>query len=193
MPLSDLRQGRKCDTERIVAIHDDERGEVTLFIREGTEVHQQRCETPYWLLVSDPRLLEGTTVEHQVEELASGELKYLVTCVTLGKLENLRLQIVAKYNTIHSKNLEPYEWYKIPDLYYERSLETQFMLRSGVLLFGSMECADLRRLQLHVCALLPLGEALCDPEHPEGKIVAVSVSDRTKVIGPALYGRNHDV
>ncbi|MDE2994151.1 MAG: hypothetical protein OXU67_09740, partial [Chloroflexota bacterium] len=147
----------------IVAVEPAGPGSVTLYrrpVRDGparpaAPISTELDDFRPWVLVAAATLPLLATGERQVEALRGGGLDHLVTFARWADLTHALAELRARQ----------------VDYVSPPSLVSQYLVRRGRTLFGSMTFEDLHRLQLDI------ETTSLQPEAPEARVLMVALTD----------------
>lgn len=160
------------DQDRIVAVEFEEDGSVKVFRRGDGQISTYSEPFKPFFLLSDLKYLEGFKAGFESKELSGSHFfKNLVSFNSWKALEAAKKNVVkmSGFSAASSQS---------PQLFINDPVH-QYLLITGKTLFKGLAFEELKRLQLDIETYCKAGFEFSNPNRPEDRIIAISMSDNT--------------
>ena len=143
---------------------------IRLFIRENGGLRFKDDSFHPFILLADPKLLDGFTGEVGVRELhGNGEFRFLASFPEWRDCLAARDHLAKKSGKTPSASDAPY-------LYLSDPVHQHFLI-SGKTLFKGIDFSSIRRLALDIETFCATGFEFSNPERAEDRIISIAIMD----------------
>ncbi len=160
----------------LLAVHPVADDRMRLYSRTSAGVVSRDEEFFPFFHLSDSTLLEGFGKKHWLKTLEGAHYyRFLAAFRRWSEMWDAVRHIIDRHNDRLKANAASYQ--EVPSLLLRTDPVSQFLLQSGMTLFGGMEFADIHRLQLDIETYSSQPRSFSDPARPEDRIILIALSD----------------
>ncbi len=173
----------------LLAVHPVADDRMRLYKRTSDGVVARDEEFFPFFHLSDSTLLEGFRKKHWLKTLDGGHYyRFLAAFQRWSEMWDAVRHVIERHNDRLKAGAGSFQ--DVPSLLLRTDPVSQYLLQSGMTLFGGMEFDDLHRLQLDIETYSSQARSFSNPARPEDRIILIALSDN-RGYREVLDGRAH--